>query len=189
MLRMSLFFTYLILASVMLLKPAVGADFAASSSQRVARADPDRGTDAASLYLYWRKHNSKTTNGPMQTRSVAGHVQDLSSVLSELTIGTVKYTAYFKGGVLAYDGARDVTYPIFSPMNLYAWPRQLKAKQNFLVIGYGEGIAVINIKTNWFYLDDFAKNDPTFSLDSLDIKDHVVYVNEEPRLDLSTLKN
>jgi hypothetical protein len=188
MLRVSLFFTCLILASVAFFKPSIGVAYEPSRSRRIS-PNPETGADAASLYQYWRKYNSKTTNGPMKTRSVGGHVEDLSSVESELIAGKVKYTAYFKGGVLAYDSAQDITYPVFSPVNLYAWPRLLKAKQNFLVIGYGEGIAVINIKTNWFYLDDFAKNDPMFNLESLDIKDHVVYVNEEPRLDLSTLKN
>jgi hypothetical protein len=73
-----------------------------------------------------------------------------ASELAQVVAGDVTYTAFFKGGVWAYDSRTDESFVVFYPHDVYSWPTTLHQAGDWLLIGTrGEGSMLVNLRTWW----------------------------------------
>ncbi|MBA7477862.1 hypothetical protein ES707_13277 [subsurface metagenome] len=95
-------------------------------------------------YYFWAKDNGSTEDGRMNIRRYKGRHETRASVEDELRKGGITYTAYFKGGVVAYDQESNEHFVLFHPDDMYSWPTVLRLIGPYLLIGTrGEGLAIM----------------------------------------------
>jgi len=134
-------------------------------------------------YYFWAKDNGNIENGRMNIRRYKGRHETRASIEDELRKGGITYTAYFKGGVVAYDEESNEHFVLFHPDNMYSWPTVLKLIGPYLLIGTrGEGLAIINLQS--FHLKRYRLSPLNDEVRSLEVLHSQVIVNEQEKIDL-----
>ena len=143
--------------------------------ERAAAFFSSREEDPQFAFAVWARDNASLTDGVIQSRHYSGLPRIGSSVNTQLEMKGVQYTAYFKGGVTAYDSTRNEHWVVFVPTDTDHWPTTLTAVGTSLVIGTeGEGLAIVRVGTPMMLrrvrLDDADEvNDVEFKHDSLTV--------------------
>ena len=108
-------------------------------------------------YYFWHKDGGKKKDGTI--RKYKGK-ETGNSICSEVKYNNVKYTSYFKSGVMAYDEEKNEHYVVFHRENSYEWADRLELKYPYLFIVYNhdDSLAIVNIKTNLVKDYRFVKN-------------------------------
>jgi len=134
-------------------------------------------------YYFWAKDNGKIEDGRMNIRRYKGKRKTRASIEDELRKDGITYTAYFKGGVVAYDEESNEHFVLFHPDDMYSWPTVLRLTGPYLLIGTrGEGLAVINLQS--FHLKRYRLSPPNDEVRSLEVRDSKIVVNEQEKIDL-----
>ena len=134
-------------------------------------------------YYFWAKDNGNIEDGRMNIRRYKGKNETRASIEDELRKGGITYTAYFKGGVVAYDEEFNEHFVLFHPDNMYSWPTVLKLIGPYLLIGTrGEGLAIINLQS--FHLKRYRLSPPNDEVRSLEVLHSKIVVNEQEEIDL-----
>ncbi len=134
-------------------------------------------------YYFWAKDNGNIEDGRMNIRRYKGRRKTRASIMDELRKGGITYTAYFKGGVVAYDGESNQHFVLFHPDNMYSWPTVLRLIGSYLLIGTrGEGLAIINLQS--FHLKRYRLSPPNDEVRSLEVLHSKIVVNEQEKIDL-----
>jgi len=143
--------------------------------ERAAAFFSSREDDPQFAFAVWARDNASLTDGVIQSRHYSGLPRIGSSVNTQLGMKGVQYTAYFKGGVTAYDSTRNEHWVVFVPTDTNHWPTTLTAVGTSLVIGTeGEGLAIVRVGTPMMLrrvrLDDADEvNEVEFRSDSLTV--------------------
>lgn len=152
-------------------------------SARAARSEVD---DFAFACKKWLENNGSIQASLMKIEKLPGKPRTNATVLDQLEEGGIVFTAYFKGGVTAYERAKDEYYVLFHPEDKYHWPTVLKKAGSLLVIGTrGEGVAVIDLKRN--YLKKIDLPEPFNEVRSLEVSDSVMVINGSYEIKRSVL--
>ena len=134
-------------------------------------------------YYFWAKDNGNIEDGRMNIRRYKGRRKTRASIEDELRKGGITYTAYFKGGVVAYDQESNEHFVLFHPDNMYSWPTVLRLIGSYLLIGTrGEGLAIINLQS--FHLKRYRLSPPNDEVRSLEVLHSQIIVNEQEKIDL-----
>jgi len=114
-------------------------------TQEEVEQHPD---DPRYAYYFWKKDNGQTTSGPLHLRWYTGNMaRQQGSENARLLEGNTEYVAYFKGGVMAFDRARNRSCVLYHPDDMYAWPQALAKHGPLLFIGTrGEGLVVVDVE-------------------------------------------
>lgn len=127
-------------------------------------------------FSVWAKENGQIQEGKMTIKRFPGKPTTEATILDQLELGDMTYTAYFKGGVVAYDEKKNEYFVLFHPEDKYAWPTILKHSGDFLIIGTrGEGLAVVHLTDS--YLKRIALPFPDNEVRSLSVSHSVVIIN------------
>lgn len=134
-------------------------------------------------YYFWSSDNGSIEDGKMNVRRYKGKHETRTSVNDELRKGGITYTAYFKGGVVAYDEESNEHFVLFHPDDMYSWPTVLRLIGPYLLIGTrGEGLAIINLQS--FHLKRYRLSPPNDEVRSLQVLHSQIIVNEQKKIDL-----
>lgn len=107
----------------------------------------ERPNDPSRAFYYWSHDNAGLAEGaPMRVRRFRGAPRLGGATDDTLSARGVLYTAYERGGLVAYDPARDEHWVVFHPQEASAWPSCLARAGDVLVIGtHGEGLAFVRL--------------------------------------------
>ncbi len=134
-------------------------------------------------YYFWAKDNGSIEDGRMNIRRYEGKRKTGSSINDELRKDGITYTAYFKGGVVAYDEESNEHFVLFHPDDMYSWPTVLRLIGPYLLIGTrGEGVAIINLQS--FHLKRDRLSPPNDEVRSLEVLNSKIIINEQEKIDL-----
>lgn len=134
-------------------------------------------SDPRFAYVFWKKDNPEM-EGRMKLRRFKGDTVFKATVQSSVTRGSVTYSAYFKGGVVAYDKTAGSHYVLFHPEDASSWPSVLVLNGNYLFIGtHGEGVYAVNLKT--FALGSVEVPEDYMTVDALSVKGGRLIVNKK----------
>ncbi len=134
-------------------------------------------------YYFWAKDNGSIEDGRINIRRYKGKNETRASINDELREDGITYTAYFKGGVVAYDEESNEHFVLFHPDDMYSWPTVLRLTGPYLLIGTrGEGLAIINLQS--FHLKRYRLSPPNDEVRSLEVRDSKIVVNEKEKIDL-----
>ncbi len=134
-------------------------------------------------YYFWAKDNGSIEDGRINIRRYKGKRKTRASINDELREDGITYTAYFKGGVVAYDEESNEHFVLFHPDDMYSWPTVLKLTGPYLLIGTrGEGLAIINLQS--FYLKRYRLSPPNDEVMSMEVLHSKIVVNEQEKIDL-----
>ncbi len=134
-------------------------------------------------YYFWAKDNGSIEDGRMNIRRYKGRHETRASIEDELRKDGITYTAYFKGGIVAYDQESNEHFVLFHPDNMYSWPTVLRLIGHYLLIGTrGEGLAIINLQS--FHLKRYRLSPPNDEVRSLEVLHSQIIVNEQEKIDL-----
>jgi len=134
-------------------------------------------------YYFWAKDNGSIENGRINIRRYKGQHETGASINDELRKGGIAYTAYFKGGVVAYNEESNEHFVLFHPEDMYSWPTVLRLIGPYLLIGTrGEGLAIINLQS--FHLKRYRLSPPNDEVRSLQVLHSKIVVNEQKKIDL-----
>ncbi len=134
-------------------------------------------------YYFWSSDNGSIEDGRINIRRYKGRHETRASVNDELRKNGITYTAYFKGGVVAYEEESNEHFVLFHPDDMYSWPTVLRLIGPYLLIGTrGEGLAVINLQS--FHLKRYRLSPPNDEVGSLEVLHSQIVVNEQEKIDL-----
>lgn len=134
-------------------------------------------------YYFWAKDNGRIEDGRMNIRRYEGKNETRASIMDELRRGGITYTAYFKGGVVAYNEESNEHFVLFHPDDMYGWPTVLRSIGPYLLIGTrGEGLAIINLQS--FHLKRYRLSPPNDEVMSMEVLHSKIVVNEQEKIDL-----
>ncbi len=134
-------------------------------------------------YYFWTKDNGSVEDGRMNIRRYKGKHKTRASIEDRLRKDGITYTAYFKGGVVAYDEESNEHFVLFHPDDMYSWPTVLRLIGPYLLIGTrGEGLAIINLQS--FHLKRYRLPPPNDEVGSLQVFHSKIIVNEQEKINL-----